>query len=68
MKRLLSILVIAVGAGSFGLAAQAKGPTIVFDSQSKDFGKVMQGETLKHVFKFTNKGSGMLEIFNVEGS
>jgi hypothetical protein len=61
-------LPLAFFAASVAFAMQGKGPTIVFDSQSKDFDKIFQGETLKHVFKFANKGSGMLEIVNVEGS
>jgi hypothetical protein len=50
------------------LSAQDSRPTIVFDSQAHDFGKAIQGEELKHLFKFTNRGSAPLEIFKVEGS
>ena len=46
--------------------AQEKAPLILFDSQTKDFGKVLVGESLKHSFKFTNKGNATLEIKNVE--
>jgi hypothetical protein len=45
---------------------QAKKSSIVFDSITKDAGKVTQGETVKQVFTFTNKGSGTLEIINVQ--
>lgn len=50
------------------LPAQDKTPTIVFEGQSKDFGKVIEGEKLKHIFKFTNRGQAPLEILKVEGS
>jgi hypothetical protein len=65
MKRTISlawVVFLAVAAG----VAQQKGATIVFDSQSKDFGRVLEGEPLKHVFKFSNRGSGTLEILNIE--
>lgn len=41
---------------------------MVFDSSVRDFGKVMQGEMLKHVFSFSNQGTGTLEILSVEGT
>jgi hypothetical protein len=64
----------AVVFGGFFLAAFAlyatqdnsPGPNIVFDSLAKDFGKVIEGAPLKHIFKFTNKGSATLEISKVE--
>ena len=40
-------------------------PAIVFDAVTKDLGKVAEGQQLKHVFKFTNKGNGTLEILDV---
>jgi hypothetical protein len=49
-------------------ADETKTPTIVFQGQSKDFGKTTEGELLKHVFSFTNKGTGALEILNVEAA
>lgn len=45
-----------------------KAPTIVFENQSRDFGRVLEGEPLKHVFKFTNKGDALLQIEKVEPS
>ena len=38
----------------------------MFESQTKDFGKAVEGEVLKHVFKFTNKGNETLEIAKIE--
>ncbi len=40
-------------------------PMISFDSLSIDFGEVTAGETLRHVFIFTNKGSRTLAISEV---
>jgi hypothetical protein len=37
-------------------------PAIVFDAESKDFGKVAAGETLEHVFEFRNSGDRELII------
>ena len=39
---------------------------MVFENPVIDFGKVMQGKMLKHVFDFSNQGSGTLEILSVE--
>ena len=63
---------LALGAMlTFGLVllpAQGKLPIIVFDSLTKDLGPVVEGQTLKHVFRFTNKGTALLEIVRAEGS
>ena len=50
------------------ISAQDKPPVIEFDSLSKDFGKVTEGQVLRHVFRFTNKGAATLEILKVEPS
>ena len=68
MKRFLVTFVTLIAALALPLAAQTPSPTIVFDSQSKDFGKAVEGEKLKHVFKFTNKGQGTLEILSAEST
>jgi hypothetical protein len=54
--------------GLMALSGQDKAPSMVFDNPAKDFGKVMQGETIKHVFSFINKGSSTLQILSVEPS
>jgi hypothetical protein len=67
MKRLqigLVLLLLAV----WPAVAQDKAPVLVFEGQTKDFGKVMEGAPIKHVFKFSNRGDAVLEIFKVEGS
>ena len=66
MKRWITGLFLMTVVAILPLPGQDKTPTIAFDSQAKDFGKVMEGEVLKHVFKFTNKGQATLEILKVE--
>ncbi len=53
-----------VFAGAFG---QGK-PWIQFDNISKDAGTVQQGDVIKQVFTFVNKGGGTLEIAGIEHS
>jgi hypothetical protein len=50
------------------LSGQDRAPSMIIDDPVKDFGKVMQGETIKHVFGFSNKGTTTLEILSVEPS
>ena len=66
MRRFSSILCIAIVLGLVPLRGQNKAPAIVFDSTTVDFGNVKEGESLKHIFKFSNKGQGTLEILSVE--
>ncbi len=66
MKQFLIALSALLVCGLCALSAQNTGPSIQFDSVIKDFGKVQQGESLKHVFKFTNAGTSVLVIDNVE--
>ncbi len=67
MRKCLFLLVWTL-AGATVAVCQAGVPSIVFDSISKDIGTVTQGEIVKHVFPFTNKGTGTLEIKRVESS
>ena len=55
---------IAIAAGQVSVVVLP----VLFENQTKDFGKVMEGTSLKHVFKFSNNGEAVLEIFKVEGS
>lgn len=41
------------------------GPNIKFDETGFDFGKVIQGKSVTHVFKFENAGDVPLTINNV---
>ena len=66
MKQFVAIGFMTLGLLS--LSAQDKAPKIEFDSTIQDCGKITEGETLKHVFRFTNKGDATLEILKVEPS
>jgi len=66
MRRCFVFLCVILVAVSLLLPAQQKTPTIAFDSESKELGKVWEGDELKQIFKFTNKGAGQLEILNVQ--
>jgi len=68
MKRFSLLLSVTMVAGVVSLMALENAPSIAFESSTKDFGKITQGQVLKHVFKFTNKGTGTLEIHSAEGS
>ncbi|MBN2243934.1 MAG: DUF1573 domain-containing protein [Acidobacteria bacterium] len=68
MKPYGSALWIILLAGQSGLWGQEKVASIAYDDSVKDFGKVMQGEMLEHVFGFSNRGSGTLEILGVEAT
>jgi hypothetical protein len=68
MKGFFSTMWMCLMAGLMALPGQDAAPSMVFDSPAKDFGKGIQGEMLKHVFNFTNKGSTTLEILGVEPS
>ena len=65
MKRFYSLMWMCLIVGLTVLSGQDKAPSMVVDNPVKDFGKVLQGETLKHVFRFMNKGSSTLEILDV---
>jgi hypothetical protein len=70
----LAILVLvgvlfAVTAGRRkGGITTASGPKIVFATPVYDFGKVRSGEIVKYAFIFTNSGSAMLQVSNVQVS
>ena len=68
MKGLVAVLGGAFLLAFFVLWAAENPPAIAFDSTVKDFGKVTEGEVLKHAFTFWNTGGSELEIFRVEPS
>jgi hypothetical protein len=68
MKRLLPVLLAILALGLVTLQAAEKAAVIAFDSITKDFGTVTEGESLKCVFTFKNKGDATLEILKVEPS
>lgn len=48
------------------LAEQSQGPKMVLKEQAFDFGKVRQGEVIKHAFTVLNKGDQPLKIIRVK--
>ncbi len=68
MRQCILAIAALLALALFAQGAEDKAPTIVFDSLNQDFGRVMEGELLKHVFTFTNKGTATLEILKVESS
>ncbi len=66
--RLFSIVILWMLAGIPPVSGQAKAPSIAFDNVSRDLGRITQGEAVRQVFSFSNKGSGTLEIISVEPS
>lgn len=47
---------------------KVKAPQIKFKKKTHDFGKVLQGEVVKHSFTFTNTGDMTLLVNNVRSS
>ncbi len=68
VTRFCSAICVLLLAGVMPLLGQYEAPSMIFDNPEKNFGKVMQGETVKHVFSFSNEGSGTLEILGVEAA
>jgi hypothetical protein len=68
MRRLFPVLLAILVLGLAALGAAEKAPVIAFEGIAKDFGTVTEGESLKHVFAFRNKGDATLEILKVEPS
>ena len=68
MKRFLHVACILMISASSVFAQNMNVPSISFDAQTKDFGKILEGEKLKHVFKFVNKGTRTLEVLSVLAS
>jgi hypothetical protein len=48
--------------------AESEGPNLVFTEPVYDFGRVEQGHTVTHLFRFTNQGQGDLRIEQVKTS
>ncbi|MDR3614636.1 MAG: DUF1573 domain-containing protein [Candidatus Obscuribacterales bacterium] len=47
---------------SIKLAENVAEPKIVFDQEAFDFGKVLEDVEIKHVFKISNAGKGILDV------
>jgi hypothetical protein len=68
MKKLSLFVCIILVLALLPLTAQDKSPAVVFENQVADHGTVTEGQVIKHIFKFANKGSAVLEILKVESS
>jgi hypothetical protein len=68
MKR--TLLFLFFGLLGFSMKAQTpegpkSGPIITFTENSFDFGDIIQGDTVKHIFKFKNTGTAPLILSEV---
>jgi len=68
IKHMSFILMFVFLFCSVSLFFAGKGPSIKFNKDSIDFGKVKQGKVLEHVFTFTNEGDSTLTIKRVRQS
>jgi hypothetical protein len=66
--RIFPVIQVLLLAELSAAIALPNNPSIVFESANKDIGRVTQGEIVEHVFVFTNKGTGTLEIINASPS
>ena len=62
MKKIWIILMILMPAIAYAE------PAIKFESETYDFGHVVQGELLIHTFEFSNEGTEELVIERIESS
>jgi len=66
MRNRAYLVLLLLVAGAAPLRSQDKSPSIAFlNGTIREFGKVAAGETLVHVFKFTNRGQAPLEVLQV---
>lgn len=69
MKKYAFILLLSLfsSAIAFGQTSEGpkSGPVITFTETSFDFGDLVQGDTVSHVFKFTNTGTQPLVLSEV---
>jgi len=62
LRMLIRLVVIAILAFPFALAAACSSPTAVIDSAIFDSGEIPQGQKLIHTFILNNIGKGDLTI------
>jgi hypothetical protein len=68
MKKFL-FLIVVLGFAAQGFAQQTatqNGPIITFEKSTHDFGDIVQGDKVEHIFKFANTGTEPLIITNVQ--
>ncbi|HTL82345.1 MAG TPA: DUF1573 domain-containing protein, partial [Bacteroidia bacterium] len=59
---------VDISANASGNAPAGKAPTMVFETERHDFGKITQGERVTFAFKFKNTGGSDLIINEAHGS
>ncbi len=67
MRSYLAALVLVLAA-SVSVCGQTSGPSISIENTSRDAGTISQGEMIRQVFQFANKGDRTLEILDVAHS
>lgn len=70
MKKILAAGMVIAAIAWAGLlpAQEAKGPKIVAKEIQYDFGKVVQGTQVSHVFEIRNAGNAPLDIERLQPS
>ena len=70
MKKIIAATVVTLAIGFAGLSAaqEVKAPKISAREVKHDFGKVVQGTQVSHVFEITNSGNDTLIIEQVQTS
>lgn len=64
MKKLFLMIILFTAAVLVN--AQTKGPVITWEKSTYDFGDIVQGDKVEHVFKYKNTGADPLIITNVQ--
>ena len=68
-QQVFAIMLAAVAAGFFIQplwAQEQKGPQIEIKEANYDFGKVIEGAKLQHVFEVSNTGDAALDILRIQ--
>lgn len=62
MKRIILVVMLLLPALAFGA------PSVKFEIDAHDFGRVKEGEKLEHTFEFANTGTDDLHIEKIHAS
>jgi hypothetical protein len=70
VKQYVFVVMLVVAAAGFIVtplpAQELKGPQLVIKEMTHDFGKVVEGAKLQHVFEVGNSGDAALEIQRIQ--
>jgi hypothetical protein len=68
MKKVMVLILLLTGSyvSMAQLTKSVSGAEITWDKATHDFGEIMEGDKVEHVFHFTNTGNKELVITNVE--